>query len=57
MLGNRELELLHTLQTELAIKRDWVAVGFVQNLIDHMVDEHGLMAGEMQVEARSLSVH
>lgn len=57
MLGQRELVLLHTLQSELAIKRDWVAVGFVQNLIDHIADEHGLIVNEIQVEARNLSVH
>lgn len=42
MLTLHELVWLHTLQTDLALKRDWVAVGHVQSLIDHMANEHGL---------------
>lgn len=50
MLTIRELVWLHTFQTDLALKRDWVAVGHVQSLIDHMANEHGL-ACEGQIHA------
>lgn len=41
MMTKRELALLHSLQGTLALKRDWVAVGHVQALIDRISNEHG----------------
>jgi len=46
MLSKRELAWLHALQSDLAAKRDWVAVGHVQSLIDHMAQEHGALREE-----------
>jgi hypothetical protein len=36
MLITRELALLHTLQSKRALRRDWVAVGHLQLLIDRI---------------------
>lgn len=43
MLIKTEIVALHRLQSELALRRDWVAVGHLQNLINHIADEHGFM--------------
>lgn len=43
MLNSRELAWLHALQGDLALKRDWVAVGHLQALIDRIADEHGII--------------
>jgi hypothetical protein len=57
MLTMRELLWLHALQSDLAAKKDWTAVGHVQSLIDHMADEHGLRV-EVRDPARGpLAVH
>jgi hypothetical protein len=41
MMTEREFALLHSLQSTLALKRDWVAVGHLQALIDRISSEHG----------------
>jgi hypothetical protein len=38
MIIKREFALLNRLQTDLAIRRDWIAVGHLQALIDHMAE-------------------
>lgn len=57
MLSKRELVWLHTLQGDLALKRDWVAVGKVQSLIDHIADEHGILRDEPVRTERQLGLH
>ncbi len=42
MLTTRELIWLHSLQGDLALKRDWIAVAHVQALIDHLSDTQGI---------------
>lgn len=42
MLSKQELFWLNALQGDLALKKDWVAVGHVQALIDRIAGEHGL---------------
>ncbi|WP_296722767.1 hypothetical protein [Erythrobacter sp.] len=57
MLTKRELGWLHALQGDLALKRDWVAVGHIQSLIDHMADEHGLLREEAHSSVYALTVN
>lgn len=40
MRSAHDLVRLHALQGEMAIKRDWVAVGHLQALIDQLAIEH-----------------
>jgi hypothetical protein len=44
MLSKQELVWLNALQSDLALRKDWVAVGHVQALIDRIAGEHGLVA-------------
>ena len=57
MLSKQELVWLNALQSDLALKKDWVAVGHVQALIDRIAGEHGLMAPEPRSTALEQSVH
>lgn len=57
MLTMRELMWLHALQSDLAAKKDWTAVGHVQSLIDHMADEHGLRVEGRDPACGPLAVH
>ncbi|MEQ5789319.1 hypothetical protein J3454_15615 [Erythrobacter sp. NFXS35] len=57
MLTKRELGWLHALQSDLALKRDWVAVGHVQSLIDHLADEHGVSREEAHPTGYGLQVN
>jgi hypothetical protein len=43
MVNLQELAWLHDLQGDLALRRDWVAVGHIQALIDRLADEHGFL--------------
>ena len=42
MLSKSELVWLHAFQGTMALKRDWIAVGHLQGLIDHLAGEHGV---------------
>jgi len=53
----RELVLLNALQGTLAIKRDWVAVGHLQALIDHLADEYGALAPNESDETSEVVIH
>ena len=57
MLTKRELLWLHALQSDFAVKRDWVAVGHVQCLIDYIADEHGVLTEEPAPSLNELAVH
>lgn len=57
MLTKTELAFLHGLQSDLALKRDWVAVGHLQCLIDRIADEHGFVHTEPMVSCADLVVH
>jgi hypothetical protein len=57
MLSRRELAWLHALQGDLALKRDWVAVGHLQALIDHIADEHGIVREEALPGQRPVMAH
>lgn len=57
MLTKTELALLHGLQSDLALKRDWVAVGHLQSLIDHIAGEHGFVHTGPMVSRPDLVVH
>jgi hypothetical protein len=57
MLTKRELAWLHALQGDLALKRDWVAVGHIQSLIDHVAHEHGVLREEAYPTEYGPAVH
>lgn len=57
MRSEDELVWLHVLQGNLAIKRDWVAVTHVQNLIDHMAGEYGFETGAAEETRSEVAVH
>lgn len=57
MLSKRELAWLHALQGDLALKRDWVGVGRIQSLIDHIADKHGALRDEAHPTEFGLSLH
>lgn len=57
MLTYRELIWLHALQSDLALKRDWVAVGHVQLLINHIAGEHGLLHEDAFASGAELELH
>lgn len=40
MLSLQEIKNLHSLQRQLALKRDWIAVAHLQALIDHVLADH-----------------
>ena len=42
MLTGRELIWLHSLQADLALQRDWIAMAHVQALIDHLSQTRGI---------------
>lgn len=46
MMDGREFGWLHTLQCNLAAKRDWIAVAHLQALIDHIAENH-IMAADV----------
>ena len=48
MLNDRRLAWLHSLQGDLALKRDWVAVGHIQALIDHIACERGTLEASLE---------
>ena len=50
MLIKREIGWLNSLQSDLALKRDWVAVGHLQALIDHIAETHGAMLDDASAE-------
>lgn len=57
MTIKRELLLLNALQGDLAIKRDWIAVGHLQALIEHFAQQHGaLIAGDC-IETSVVVIH
>lgn len=57
MLSKQELVWLNALQSDLALKKDWVAVGHVQALIDRIAGAHGLMASEPRSSRSEQSIH
>lgn len=46
MINGQEFAWLHALQSDLAVKRDWVAVAHLQALIDHIAEKH-MPTGEL----------
>lgn len=57
MLTKRELLWLHALQSDLAVKRDWVAVAHVQSLIDHIANEHGMITDDNERISHEFAAH
>jgi len=57
MLSKQELVWLNALQSELALKKDWVSVGHVQALIDRIAGVHGLPSPLVRGHASGQSVH
>lgn len=57
MLTTRQLAWLHAFQSDLALKRDWVAVGHVQSLIDHIAGEQGLLPDDGLASGPELALH
>lgn len=57
MLTNRSLLWLHTLQNDFALKWDWVAVGQLQALIDHIAGEHGFLPDKLGETAAEHGIH
>ena len=43
MIIKQEVAWLNTLQSDMAIRRDWIAVGHLQALIDHIAETHGVV--------------
>lgn len=56
-MTKRELTLLHNLQCNLALKRDWVAVAHLQALIDRISDEHGGFDAQSCEANLSVAIH
>lgn len=57
MLSKQELVWLNALQSELALKKDWVAVGHVQALIDRIAGVHGLTTPFTPSAVRGQTIH
>lgn len=57
MTIKRELLLLNALQGDLAIKRDWIAVGHLQALIEHFAQEHGALIADDCIENSEVVIH
>lgn len=43
MMIKQEVAWLNTFQGDMAIRRDWIAVGHIQALIDHIAEMHGVV--------------
>lgn len=57
MINQDDLEWLHLFQSNLALRRDWVAVGKLQGLIDHLAMAHGIGNQKDRVEVVRLLRH
>lgn len=57
MLSAREMAWLHSLQEDLAAKRDWVSVAHLQCLIDRIVDEHPATLSCAQAQDHGIILH
>ena len=57
MLSAREMVWLHSLQEDLAAKRDWVSVAHLQCLIDRIADEHPVALSLTQAQEHEIILH
>lgn len=57
MFSKSELVWLHAFQSTLALKRDWVAVGHLQGLIDHLAGEYGICDDALPASGLGMETH
>jgi hypothetical protein len=57
MLTAKEMAWLHDLQEDLALRRDWVSVAYLQCVIDRIVDEHPAHPAPVDMADRPVVLH
>ena len=57
MLNKRDLARLHVLQAHFAMRRDWIAVGHLQALIDHVPFEGVDLSECARLEGTEVRLH
>lgn len=57
MLTAKEMAWLHDLQEDLASRRDWVTVAYLQCVIDRIVDEHPAHPAPVDMADRPVVLH
>lgn len=57
MLKATEMAWLKELQEDLALRRDWVTVAYLQCVIDRILDEHPVPGAPLDMVDRRVVLH